>query len=620
MKRVLKLLAMVVVSSSFSCMAYAQYKPPVSTVMAVTSYYVNKDGSYHQELESQTRIETAQGVNSYAEERLSYVSSLEDLEIVEAYTLQSNGTKIPVAPESIRTLESADASQAPTFSDAKVKVIVFPKVNVGSQLYYKAKYFQHTPLFPSHFFTSTYFSPHKKYENVTIHISHDPAIAIQVDTKDMRGGRVAALSSDKAGWVRYQYDFSQTDAYPAESGQLSAADFAPYFSATSMASYAELAQSYQTRAKTNTRVTPAIAQLAAEITEGAGDAQEKVRRLYRWVSQNIRYIAIYAGAGGFVPHDTQSILDNRYGDCKDHVGLLEALLRSVGIESSPALINLGNSHRLPPLAIVSPFNHVITYVPSLNLFLDSTTQFAPMGTLPEAEMDKPVLLTLNGEISRTPGFNTQKDFSKTLVHMTLMPDGKMVGNSHTQMRGFLEQHSRASQFGYQHQEPERVANLLLSRFQETGTGKILPNNPRDLDSPWSVNAEFELDTLVNLPGPSAMGIPTGIAPGILKAMSGYKPARIRRFPHSCISVRHEETLNVSIPPRIQIERVPKGIDFVRGGISYKSRYTLRGRTLNVRREYVANRPSTICGDVDDQLWRELIPVLQRDLRAQVFIN
>lgn len=618
MKRLLQLLALL--SWGASCVVHAQYKPPVSTVFAITSYYVNKDGSYHQELENQTRIETIQGVNSFAEERLSYVSSLEELEIVEAYTLQSDGIKIPVAPESIRTLESADTSEAPTFSDAKVKVIVFPKVEVGSQLYYKAKYFQHTPLFPSHFFTSTYFSPHKQYGHVSIRISHDPAISIQVDAKDMQGGRVAALPSDKPSWIRYQYDYGQADAYPAEYAQLSTTDFAPYFAASSMVSYADMAQSYQSRSKANTRITPAVAKLATELTSGANDTQEKVRRLYSWVSQNIRYIAIYAGAGGFVPHDTQSILDNRYGDCKDHVVLLEALLESVGIASSPALINLGNSHRLPTLPIMSPFNHVITYVPSLNLFLDSTAQFAPLGTLPDAAMDKPVLLTSSGAIARTPGFNTQKDFSQTFVKMTLMPDGKMRGQSHSQMHGFLEQHSRASQFSYQNQEQELVVNRLLARFQETGTGTIQPNRPSDLGLPWSVDAEFELDPLVNVPGPSAMGIPTGIAPGILKAMSSYKPVRMRRFPHSCISVRHVETLEVTIPPKVRIERVPEGVDFVRGGVSYKSRYTLEGHALSVRREYIAARTSSICGDEDDQLWRELVPVLQRDLRSQIFFH
>lgn len=617
-RRVLPWLALL--TWGISCAVHAQYKPPVSTVLSVASYHINKDGSYRQELENLTRIETAQGVNAFAEERLSYVSTLETLEVMEAYTLQPDGSKVVVTPDNIRTLESADASEAPTFSDAKVKVIVFPKVAIGSQLYYRARYFQHTPLFPGHFFASHYFSPHMRYGAVQIHLSHDPGIAVQVDARGMQGGPVRARADDARGWLRYRFDYSQSEAYPKESGQLNATDFAPYFAATSMADYAELAKAYQSRAKPLGAVTPAIAKLAAEITAGAGDAQEKVERLYGWVSQNIRYIAIYAGAGGFVPHSVQSILDTRYGDCKDHVLVLESLLAAVGIESSPALVNYGTARRLPKLPIVSPFNHVITYIPSLDLYLDSTAQFAAPGTLPDEEMDKPVLHTATGKLARTPGFDVLKDFSQTQVHMALMPDGSMVGKSHAQLRGFLEPHSRASQFAYQHQAQDQVVSRLLSRFQETGNGKIQTRDPMDLRAPWVVDAEFELDPLVNLPGPSAMGLPTGVAPGILKSMSGSKPVQARRFPHSCVSVRHEETLDFSVPSPIRIERIPSGITFERGGLRYSSQYTLQGNTLRVRREYIAKRASSICGPEDDAFVREMAPVMQRDLRSQIFFN
>ena len=81
-------------------------------------------------------------------------------------------------------------------------------------------------------------------------------------------------------------------------------------------------------------VTPAISALAKELTSGVTDDRAKVRKLYNWVSRNIRYVAVYVAEGGFVPHSAQSILDNRYGDCKDHVTLLEALLAAVGIEST----------------------------------------------------------------------------------------------------------------------------------------------------------------------------------------------------------------------------------------------------------------------------------------------
>ncbi|NBX90514.1 MAG: transglutaminase domain-containing protein, partial [Betaproteobacteria bacterium] len=112
-------------------------------------------------------------------------------------------------------------------------------------------------------------------------------------------------------------------------------------------SLAQVGLAYQARAKPKAAVTPAIAQLAKDLTVNSNTPEDKVRALHQWVAQNIRYLGIYVGAGGFVPHDAQTILDNRYGDCKDHVTLLEALLTTVGIESSTALINSSAARLLP---------------------------------------------------------------------------------------------------------------------------------------------------------------------------------------------------------------------------------------------------------------------------------
>ena len=51
-----------------------------------------------------------------------------------------------------------------------------------------------------------------------------------------------------------------------------------------------------------------------------------MQRLYHWVSRNIRYVALNIDVGGFVPRPAQAVLEHRYGDCKDHVVLLEAAL------------------------------------------------------------------------------------------------------------------------------------------------------------------------------------------------------------------------------------------------------------------------------------------------------
>jgi hypothetical protein len=75
---------------------------------------------------------------------------------------------------------------------------------------------------------------------------------------------------------------------------------------------AQVGLAYQARAKPKAAVTPAIAQLAKDLTVNSNTPEDKVRALHQWVAQNIRYLGIYVGAGGFVPHDAQTILDNRY--------------------------------------------------------------------------------------------------------------------------------------------------------------------------------------------------------------------------------------------------------------------------------------------------------------------
>ena len=47
---------------------------------------------------------------------------------------------------------------------------------------------------------------------------------------------------------------------------------------------------------------------------------------------------------------------------------------------------------LPEIAVLGPLNHV-TYVTSLDLYLDSTQRLAPFGVLPWSDLDKPTVLT-----------------------------------------------------------------------------------------------------------------------------------------------------------------------------------------------------------------------------------
>lgn len=292
----------------------------------------------------------------------------------------------------------------------------------------------------------------------------------------------------------------------------------------------------------------------------------------------------------------------------------------MGIESSPALVNADQAYRLPRLALLGPFDHVITYIPSLDLYLDATTRFAPLGTLPWTVMDKPVLLTATGTQGRTPRSRPSDDFTDTRITMRVAGDGAVNGVSRVRMRGWPEGDSRSAQFDNIGRNPEDVARAYLARFGESGTGRIEVADPLALDQPWEVKTRFSLDPVVNVPGPSAMVIPVGIAPGQIRQLAQGGASSPRRFEFSCIAGRHREAIELRLPDNVRITRIPRSVSYANGPIRYRATYRRQGNLVAITRELVDDGQSHVCDARDDVRWADFMRVLQRDLRAQVFLR
>ncbi len=80
----------------------------------------------------------------------------------------------------------------------------------------------------------------------------------------------------------------------------------------------------------------------------------------RLVQDDIRYVALSMGEGGYVPASADAVWLSRYGDCKGKTSLLLALLHGLGIEGEPALVatsyGAGLDQRLP---LMGWFDHII---------------------------------------------------------------------------------------------------------------------------------------------------------------------------------------------------------------------------------------------------------------------
>ncbi len=126
--------------------------------------------------------------------------------------------------------------------------------------------------------------------------------------------------------------------------------------------------------------------------------EEKVKALYYWVQDNIRYIAFEYGIAGFKPMSTKEVLDNKYGDCKAVANLLSSMLRSQGYDSKFVWIHTNYSKYDCTLPYLGIFNHAICvlYLNEKTYFLDCTESYAAFGENAFRIQGRPVMVE-NGD-------------------------------------------------------------------------------------------------------------------------------------------------------------------------------------------------------------------------------
>lgn len=88
--------------------------------------------------------------------------------------------------------------------------------------------------------------------------------------------------------------------------------------------------------------------------------EDRAAAALRLVQDQVRYLALSMGEGGYVPQSADAVWRSRYGDCKGKTALLLALLHGLGIEAEAALVSTdygdGLERRLPLMAW---FDHII---------------------------------------------------------------------------------------------------------------------------------------------------------------------------------------------------------------------------------------------------------------------
>jgi hypothetical protein len=541
-----------------------------------------------------TKVLGVAALQNVAQQNIDYVEGMQSLEIVAAFTEKANGTKVPVDRATVITRDAATGLGAVFLRDVKVVTVIFPDVAVGDTLVLTTRKMIHSDTFAGHFEQMIPFAGNLSSGDSMVSVIVPSSLPLKVG---VQGEGIQHMATVQGTETRHVITYRGRPGVPAEDRMTSPLDRDPGVFISTFASYEELARSYWDAARGAIEVTPEIARLANEITRGVDGKRAQAQAISAWVKTNIRYVFVVLGATRVVPHSAAVVLQNRYGDCKDHAVLMSALLAAKGIDVEQVLINSQNAYTLSEPATMGHLDHVILYLPEFGTYDDPTLQFASFGVLAGEEYDKPVVHVSDRRAyrARTPAMKPEDHLSIRRTRLSVAADGTVSGETEQFGTGLFAMNARAISASLQANGLERSAEEILRRANTPGKGTFEIGSLTDLSDSYSARARFAYDERMAIKPAMNFSIPTGL--GIQVRPGDYVLGPLlpsRKLPFTCFAGTQVEEIELTFAEGVPLPQKIDGRRIETKSFLYTADYRLDNRSLKVRREFVSRVPGQVC--------------------------
>lgn len=321
----------------------------------------------------------------------------------------------------------------------------------------------------------------------------------------------------------------------------------------------ELGQWYWGLAKDQFDLDDETRKLAHDLVKGKTTELDKVKAVYGWVVKNTRYVALELGIYGFKPRRCVQTVARGWGDCKDKATVIVSLLRELGIPSTIVIVRTQLRGEFPSkVASLAPFDHAIAYVPSLDLYLDGTAEYAGATELPKMDLGALALRINEGdpELVHLP----EPDPAKNVVERRVLASVSASGDAELELDYETRGTAAAEWRRRYHAEAtrrERVASDLGREFPgfdvQAGATGLGANDLEDLEQPVRLKVRGTTRSFARREGKNlSMSVTTNTRLTPAYASLSRRSLDVRLLAFSTI----DDTFTVKPPPGMRVVSAP----------------------------------------------------------------
>ena len=386
--------------------------------------------------------------------------------------------------------------------------------------------------------------------------------------------------------------------------------------------------------------SPEITQQVAALTASARTPLDKMKALAQFVQNDIRYVAIELGIGGWQPHAASEVFVHRYGDCKDKATLLSSMLSQVGIESFYVVINSERGYVTPEVpANVGGFNHVVLAIklpanvsdlslvatiqhPRLGtlLYFDPTNELTPFGEIGGyLQANYGLLVTSEGgELVELPRQPSAMNSIHRSGKLTLDPLGTLKGEiSETRVgdRAWAERW-RLRTVTKSADQIKPIEDLLAGSLSLFNITQASVTNLNRTDQPFGFHYAFEARGYAKNAGglllvrPRVLGVKTS---GLLETKEP------RTFPIEFEGPsRDTDTFEIVIPAGYVVDDIPPSVDADYSFASYHAKTEVNGNLIHYSRTLEVKELSVPVARADDL--KKFYRIIANDERNTVVLK